>query len=134
MGVALNKTIMLLLVEDEPMILVNVEEALVAGGYQVATALSGDEAVIQLREQIGGFAGLITDIRLGSGIDGWEIARRAREANPATAVVYMTGDSAADWAANGVPHSQLVQKPFAHAQLVSAISMLLTQSDSGLPE
>ena len=126
----MTNTVLLLLVDDEPMILMNVEEALTDGGYQVVTALNGEEAIARLAEQPHGFAGLVTDVRLGAGMDGWEVARRAREANAATAVVYMTGDSAGDWASQGVPHSQLVQKPFAHAQLVTAISMLITQTDS----
>jgi hypothetical protein len=37
----------------------------------------------------------------------------------------MTGDSAADWTAEGVPNSILVQKPFAFTQVVTAISTLL---------
>lgn len=128
----MTKSILLLLVEDEPLIMMNSEEALVDGGYEVITALSGSEAMARLQEHAAGFAGLITDIRLKGGVDGWEVARRAREVNPTTAVLYMTGDSAAEWASQGVPNSQLVQKPFANAQLVTAISMLLTQSDSTL--
>ena len=31
----------------------------------------------------------------------------------------MTGDSAADWAAEGVPNSTLLQKPFATAQMIT---------------
>ena len=126
----MSKTILLLLVEDESMILQHVEDALIDGGYEVVTALDGTEAMSRLKEHAGSFSGLITDIRLGSGIDGWEIARQARETNAAMAVVYMTGDSGGDWASKGVPKSLVVQKPFADAQLVTAISTLLTQADS----
>jgi DNA-binding response OmpR family regulator len=131
-GGAVTKNIQLLLVEDEPMILLNVEESLVEGGFEVTTALNGREAIARLEEHSDGVAGLITDVRLGGDIDGWDVARRARELDPGVAVIYMTGDSAADWASQGVPNSLLVQKPFAHAQLVTAISTLLTQSDSSL--
>jgi len=126
----MTKTILLLLVEDEPRILMDAEEALIDGGFEVITALNGTDAECRLVEHPNGFAGVITDIRLEGKITGWEIARRAREANPSTAIVYMTADSAAEWASKGVPNSQLVQKPFANAQLVTAISMLLTQNDS----
>jgi hypothetical protein len=37
----------------------------------------------------------------------------------------MSGDSAGDWAANGVPNSIMLNKPFAPAQLVTAVSQLL---------
>lgn len=126
----MTKTILLLLVEDEPMILVSAEDALVSGGYTVVTALNGQEAMARLEEQSEEFAGLITDIRLALDIDGWEVARKAREMNGRIAVVYMTGDSAADWTSQGVPKSLILQKPFADAQLVTAISTLLTELDS----
>ena len=126
----MTKTILLLLVEDEPMILQHVEDALTDGGFEVVTALDGAEAVSRLKENSESLAGLITDIRLGSGIDGWEVARQAREMKATMAVVYMTGDSGGDWAVKGVPKSLLVQKPFADAQLVTAMSTLLTEVDS----
>jgi hypothetical protein len=40
-------------------------------------------------------------------------------------VIYMTGDSGADWAINGVPNSILVLKPFAPTQIISALGQLL---------
>jgi CheY-like chemotaxis protein len=111
------------------MILHDVEDALTDGGYEVVTALSGVEAMDRLGERKD-FAGLITDVRLGEGMNGWEIARRVREANSGVAVIYITADSGSDWASQGVPGSLLVQKPFANAQLVTAISTLLTEIQS----
>jgi CheY-like chemotaxis protein len=69
---------------------------------------------------------LITDIKLGSKMNGWEVARHARQTYPGIAVVYMSGDSAADWTAEGVPNSVMLQKPFATAQVTTAISTLST--------
>jgi len=106
-----EKSVLLLLVEDEPLIMMAAEEALIDGGYVVVTALNGAEAMARLKEQSAGFAGLITDVRLGGSMSGWEVARRVRETNPQTAVVYMTADSAAQWASQGVPNSQLIQNP-----------------------
>ena len=48
------------------------------------------------------------------------------------AVIYITGDSAHEWAVQGVPKSMLVSKPFAPAQIVTAISSLLTAADNQL--
>ena len=53
------------------------------------------------------------------------MSRRARELEPSLPVVYMTGDAAGDWTSNGVPNSILVTKPFAPAQVVTAVSQLL---------
>ena len=40
-------------------------------------------------------------------------------------IVYMTGAAAEQWPSHGVPNSILLGKPFAPAQLVTAISQLL---------
>ena len=51
--------------------------------------------------------------------------RRARAINPDLPVVYITGANADEWAVQGVPNSILLTKPFAPAQLVTAVSHLL---------
>ena len=56
---------------------------------------------------------------------GWEIARLVRQIDPAFPIVYMTGAAAEDWASEVVPNSILLKKPFAPAQLVTAVSQLL---------
>jgi hypothetical protein len=45
-------------------------------------------------------------------------------------VVYTTADSAVDWPVKGVPNSVVVQKPYAGAQLLTAISTLMTTADT----
>ena len=42
----------------------------------------------------------------------------------------MTGAAADDWAWEGVPNSILLNKPFAPAQLVTAVSQLLNEGSS----
>ena len=58
---------------------------------------------------------LLTDVRLGDGVDGWEVARRIRQKEPSLPVIYVTGSTAEEWASQGVPSSILVSKPFARA-------------------
>ena len=70
-------------------------------------------------------AGLVTDIDLGAGPHGWDVAQRARELNPLIPIVYMSGHQVIEHASRGVPASLMVQKPFAAAQIVTAISQLL---------
>ena len=116
----------ILVVEDDPLIQTIVEDALTDGGFQVAIASWGETAVELLDASDVKYRALVTDINLGRGkMDGWEVARRAREINPQFSVVYMTGDSAAEWDSKGVPNSILLTKPFAPAQLVTALSQLL---------
>ena len=116
--------LVVLVVDDDPSILSIVEAALTDGGFGLVTASSGEEAVTLLKESK--CRALVTDIDLGQGkMDGWEVARLAREIDPAFPVIYMTAASADKWAANGVPSSILLTKPFAPAQLVTAVSQLL---------
>ena len=71
------------------------------------------------------YRALVTDIGLRRQIDGWEVAQQAREIDPAFPIVYMSGAHAEDWASKGVPNSIMLAKPFAPAQLVTAVSQLL---------
>jgi len=117
--------VLILLAEDESLIALSIEEALEDGGFAVLTAESGEDALAVIDGGGHIFLGLITDVRLGGGADGWDVARRAREVFPNIAVVYMSGDSAAEHRSRGVPGSLMVQKPFATAQIVNAIAALL---------
>lgn len=116
----------ILLVEDEALIMLGLVETLEEGGYGVVTASSGPEALQILTEQQANLRALVTDVDIGpGGVSGWDVAKKAREARPDLPVVYMTGASADQWAARGVPNSVLLGKPFADAQLITAVSQLL---------
>ena len=123
----MEDAIVILVVEDDPLIRTVVEEALDGGGFKPAIAVSGEEAVSLLRGQ-NKYRALVTDIHLPGTIDGWEIAKQAREIDPAFPIVYMTGAAAEQYASHGVPNSVLLTKPFAAAQLVTALSNLLNGS------
>jgi DNA-binding response OmpR family regulator len=120
--------LVIMVVEDEQLIRNLVEEALSDGGFEPAISASGEEAVTLLRGNRNHYRALVTDINLLGRIDGWEVARQAREIDPTFPVVYMTGAAADQWASHGVPNSILLTKPFAPAQLVTAISNLLNSS------
>jgi DNA-binding response OmpR family regulator len=119
----------ILVVEDDQSIQAIAEEALTDGGFGIVIASSGENAVELLDASGGKYRALITDINLGRDkLDGWQVARRAREIDPAFPVVYMSGDSAEEWASQGVPNSIMLSKPFAPAQLVTAVSQLLNSA------
>ncbi len=120
--------IIILVVEDDQLIQSVVEEAVTEGGFEPAIAASGEEAVTLLLENQGKYRALVTDINLLGKMDGWEVAKRAREIDPEFPIVYMTGASADEYGSRGVPNSLLLTKPFAPAQLVTAISQLLNSS------
>lgn len=122
-------SILVFLVEDENLIQELVEHALQEGGFLVAKANSGKEAIAMLETDGAEFHALVSDISLGPGPTGWDVARHAREQNPNLPVVYMTGGNGHEWASQGVPNSILIGKPFAPAQIVTAVSQLLNASE-----
>ncbi len=118
----------ILVVEDDHLIQSVVEETLTEGGFEIIIASSGENAMELLAAAEGKYRALVTDVNFGRDkTDGWEVARHAREIDPAFPVVYMSGDSAADWSSKGVPNSVMLTKPFAPAQLVTAVSQLLNK-------
>jgi hypothetical protein len=71
------------------------------------------------------YSALVTDVNLKGPMKGWEIARLVRQMDPAIPHRLHDGAAAGDWASEGVPNSILLKKPFAPAQLVTAVSQLL---------
>jgi len=126
----LEEPLVILVIEDAQSIQGIVEEALSDGGFEPAIAASGEEAVTLLKGGSIKYRALVTDVNLLGRINGWEVAKRAREIDPNFPVVYMTGASADEYGSHGVPNSVLLTKPFAPAQLVTAVSQLL---NSGTP-
>ena len=123
----MTELVTVLVVEDDELIQVFAKEALLDGGFESTLATSGEDAIEQLRSNSSKFRGLVTDINLAGKIDEWEVGRAAREIDPAMPVIYMTGTHGDEWASKGVPNSVLLTKPFAAAQLVTAIANLLNQ-------
>lgn len=113
-----------LIAEDQGLIASLIEITLMDEGMRPTVVASGDEALAALDSETP-FQVLVTDIRMGSGPDGWGVAASARALNPAILVVYMTGDSMGEWRAKGVPGSLLVAKPFIPEQIVEAVMGLL---------
>src|SRR6266481_7050805 len=120
----------ILVVEDDQLVQTMVEVALADGGFEPAIAASGEEAVTLLKGGLTKYRALVTDINLRGTMGGWEVAKVAREIDPEFPIIYMTGASADQYASHGVPNSILLTKPFAPAQLVTAVSQLL---NSGTP-
>jgi DNA-binding response OmpR family regulator len=125
----------ILVIEDDQLIQAVVEETLTEGGFEIAIASSGENAVKMLEASDAKYRALVTDVNLGRDrMDGWEVAKRARETDPAFPIIYMSGDSADDWGSKGVPNSIMLEKPFAPAQLVTAVSQLLNASPPTVPD
>ena len=126
----MERTPSILLVEDEALIAIHLVDILEEAGLPTHHSHSGSDALAALTSGGHYFCGVVTDIQLGNGPNGWEVARKARELNPGIPTVYVSGDSAHEHTIYGVPESLMIQKPFAPAQLVIAISTLLNAAPS----
>jgi len=124
----------ILVVEDDQMLQAFVEEALTDGGFEAAIAASGEEAITLLIGHKDNYRALVTDINLSGRVDGWEIAHRARDLDPTFPIIYMSGAHAEEWASKGVPNSVMLAKPFAPAQLVTALAQLLNAAPPIAPD
>ena len=124
----MNDKVAVLVVEDDQVIQGLVEEALSEGGFHPTITSSGEEAARLLKIPDCHFRAVISDINLSGTLTGWDVARSAREIDPSVPIIYMTGTQGEEWASKGVPNSVLLTKPFAPAQLVTAISTLLNEA------
>jgi DNA-binding NtrC family response regulator len=120
---------LLLLVDDDALIHELLSMELVDAGFEIVSAQNGTQAIAELDADATRFKGVITDIRFGTEPNGWDVGRHARELVPAMPVVYISGDSSHEWSSLGVPESVMIAKPFAPVQLITAISMLITNAD-----
>ena len=120
---------LILLIEDEPLILMDVESALTDEGFEVISAHNAEQAIKAFEKDSSRIVGVVTDIRLGKGKSGWDLGHHVREAIPGMPVVYMSGDSSHEWEAHGVPNSVMVEKPFVHSQIITALATLMNHPD-----
>ena len=120
-----------LLVEDDELLGVLFELALVDAGYLVTRARDGREALSKLAPEQAPLDVVVTDIAIGEGGDGWQVARRTRARWDRLPVIYMTGERADEWAPQHVPLGVLLLKPFPVSQLVEMVGQLLAASREG---
>jgi DNA-binding response OmpR family regulator len=127
-----GSAVLILVVEDDSAAGGDLRQALEEAGFRVLLSESGEKAMSIFDENAGEIGGLVADVKLGGNLSGWDVARHAREVYQDLPVVYITGFFVEDWASRGVPKSIIVQKPFAPAQIITAISSLLNASSSSL--
>lgn len=123
----------MLVLDDDEAIRELIHDALDEAGFSIAVASSGEEALALLESKEFPYGVLVTDVALKPGLlDGWQVAHRAREIMPEIGLIYITAAHAAEWSAQGVPNSVLIQKPFAPAQIITAVAQLMNAT-SGPP-
>ena len=121
-----------LIVDDEPHIVELIVEALNERGVKVASALTDQDAFALLERNAQDLSMLVTDINLGKGVTGFDVARKARELNPALAIVYITGQPQ-KLERFGVDGALLVEKPFPADEFAEKLVSLIPQKDPTEP-
>ena len=118
----------LLVVDDEPNLLRAVAACLKTEDYEVSTARSGHEALVQLAEAVPDL--IISDIRM-PGMDGYRLARQLR-GSPRTALVPIVFLTAKDETADRIEGFRAgvdayLTKPFEADELIAVITGILNR-------
>ena len=117
----LHGTEEVLVVEDEPEVRHVAAAFLRALGYRVVAVGTAAEALEQLARHEG-FALLFTDVMLGGGMNGIELAHAARSLRPGLAVLLASGYDEPALPGNAAPGAfALLRKPYRREQLAASV-------------
>ncbi|MDI1364779.1 MAG: response regulator [bacterium] len=113
----------ILFVEDDALVGMSTGDFMRGQGIRVLDAHSAATAMTVV-DRKGYLSALVTDIELGAGQDGFDIARQARALYPNLPVVFVSGTAAARHAAEGVEGSVFIRKPYHPRQILDALAGL----------
>lgn len=111
-----EQALLVLVVEDEPLVQVLAIEMLEECGHRVMAAYDAGEA-LSLAADGEPFDVLFTDINLGCGVDGFALARRIREVFPTISVVYASGGAHGQVKSRLVSNGRFLPKPYTAADV-----------------
>ncbi len=119
----------ILIVEDEPEILVLCKDELENKGYRVLTAASPHEAMQLAEESAGVIELLLTDVVM-PGMNGCDLFKKLQPINPSLNVLFMSGYSSDIVAYNNLLDEgvNFIQKPFSLKSLSRMVQNMLSQS------
>ena len=115
----------ILVADDDEAILELILTILRDEGYRVTSAINGDVALVILQQGLP-FQLLIADIAMPGLLDGYALARKARELRPEMQIIYMTGfASMASVRSRGAPYGQTIVKPWTTQVLLAAVASVI---------
>jgi two-component system alkaline phosphatase synthesis response regulator PhoP len=117
----------ILIVEDEESILMALEDNLKMEGYEVESAVNGEEGLSKAKERQ--FDLIILDIMLPR-LDGFEVCKRLRQAGNMTPILMLTAKSQEIDKVLGLElgADDYVTKPFSPRELLARVKALLRRS------
>lgn len=113
----------ILVVDDETELLELARESLEVLGYRVFTASNGKEAMERLAEHPT-ISLLFSDIVMPGGMNGYELAEKTME-NRSDLKVLLTTGHAGKAESNAGHETNLLMKPYTHAELAQRVRSLL---------
>jgi CheY-like chemotaxis protein len=127
----IDRTMCILLVEDEALIRLILAEELTEAGFEVRAVAGGGQALAEVAAEADRLTLLVTDIHMPGSVDGTEVARQLRVRRPDIPVIYTTGrpDALNDLGSLG-KRDILLAKPFTPLELISAARRLLDPARS----
>jgi DNA-binding NtrC family response regulator len=117
----------LLVVDDEPQMLIAINETLRRSGYSIATAGSGMEALRKLKEKY--YRLVITDMRMPE-VSGLDLLRKVKNLAPQTPVILLTAYGTIQNAVDAMRYGayDYLLKPFSSESLESIVRKALDSS------
>jgi CheY-like chemotaxis protein len=114
-----------LVVDDDPDVLLVAATLLGEQGHTVLEASSGTEAM-QIMHAHPEIAILFTDIVMPGDVDGFELAHQAKQLRPGLRVIYTSGYiEQIPWGEKGVGYGPLLPKPWRKVQLLDLVRSML---------
>lgn len=115
----------IMILDDEPAITEMLCEAL-EDDFDLVCLTSANDAIERLDEDRA-FDVVITDINLGSELDGLDIANKARERKPDATIIYTSGTAAQRVVYEGIKGAAFIPKPFTGAEIANAVIWMLNE-------
>lgn len=113
---------LVLVVEDDPLILIHSRLALEDAGYEALPVRDAGEALDLLAER-SDIRALFTDVRMPGALDGLALARRVRAERPEMEIVVTSGSTRVD--ADALPDgARFLPKPYTAFQVTRALGAL----------
>ncbi|HXE32025.1 MAG TPA: response regulator [Terriglobales bacterium] len=117
----------ILLAEDEDEVRRLVGAVLRGAGFEVVEACGGADALDRLQGPAAGLRLLITDVAM-PGMSGLELARRIAAIHPAVSILFISGYSDPEAAADAIElcaRAEYLRKPFGPRELLARVRGLL---------
>ncbi|WP_454278078.1 response regulator [Sphingomonas sp. Marseille-Q8236] len=116
----------ILIVEDQPLLLIHVQFALEDAGYVVIQAASADDALVALKRHPE-IQAVFTDVAMPGTLDGAALAVCVHESHPHVAVLVTSGDQA--YLPDGLPEGvHFIPKPYSARDIIALLTQKLAES------